>query len=64
MAEARQPILGSLRMELVELPNIEQKVEESLDALTKPKAHHNSSISPALYAALESYLPTKTAIFT
>ena len=47
MGEARQSVLGSLRMELAELPNVEQMTEETLDALTQPIAHYYSSISPA-----------------
>ena len=60
--EARQAVLGSLRMELAELPDVQHMTQETLDQLTKPIAQYYSSISPATSAALASYLPTRTAV--
>ena len=59
--EARQSVLGSLRMELAELPDVQHMSPETLDQLTEPIAKYYSSISPATSAALQSYLPTRTA---
>ena len=60
-SEARQSVLGSLRMELAELPDVQHMSPETLDQLTEPIAKYYSSISPATSAALQSYLPTRTA---
>ena len=62
LGEARQSVLGTLRLELAELPDVDQMTEETLDELTQPIASYYSAISPATSAALESYLPTRTAI--
>ena len=62
IAEARQSVLNSVRMELAELPNVQRMSPETLDELTRPTAQYYSSISPATSAALSSYLPTKTAV--
>ena len=61
--EARQSTLGSLRTELAEMPDVHRMFAETLDKLTEPIAIYYSSISPATSAALESYLPTRTAVF-
>ena len=61
--EARQSILGSLRMELAEKPDVHRMSAGTSDKLTKPIATYYSSISPATSAALGSYLPTRTAVF-
>ena len=60
-SEARQSVLGSLRMELAELPDVQHMSPETLDQLTESIAKYYSSISPATSAALQSYLPTRTA---
>ena len=60
--EARQPVLGSLRMEVVELPDVQHMSQTTLDELTKPIADYHSSIKPSTSAALRSYLPTRTAV--
>ena len=62
VAEARQSVLNSVRMELAELPNVKRMSPEALDQLTKPIADYYSSISPATSAALSAYLPTRTAV--
>ena len=60
--EARQSVLGSLRMELAELPDIQHMSQTTLDELTKPIAEYYSSITPATTAALQPYLSTRTAV--
>ena len=60
--EARQSVLSSLRMELAELPDVQHMSQTTLDELTKPIAEYYSSITPATSAALQSYLPTRTAV--
>ena len=60
--EARQSVLGSLRMELAELPDVKHMSQTTLDELTKPIAEYYWSITPASSAALQTYLPTRTAV--
>ena len=60
--EARQSVLGSLRMELAELPDVQHMSQTTLDELSKPIAEYYSSITPATSAALQSYLPTRTTV--
>ena len=60
-SDARQSVLGSLHMELAELPDVQHMSLENLDQLTEPIAKYYSSISPATFAALQSYLPTRAA---
>ena len=62
VAEARQSVLNSVRMELAEIPDVKRMSHEALDQLTKPIADCYSSISPATSAALSAYLPTRTAV--
>ena len=62
VAEARQSVLNSVRMELAEIPDVKRMSPEALDQLTKPIADYFSSISPATSAALSAYLPTRTAV--
>ena len=62
VAEVRQSILNSVRMELTEIPDVTRMSPEALDQLTKPIADYYSSISPATSAALSAYLPTRTAV--
>ena len=62
VAEARQSVLNSVRMELAEIPDVKRMSPEALDQLTKPIADYYSSISPATSAALCVYLPTRTAV--
>ena len=57
IAEARQSVLSTVRLELAELPNVNRMSPE-----THPIAKYYSSISPATSAALSSYLPTRTAV--
>ena len=40
--EARQSILGSLRMQLAEMPDVHRMSAETLDKLTKPIANYYS----------------------
>ena len=58
IAETRQSVLSTVRLELAELPNVKRMSQETLADLTHPNAKYYSSIS----AALSSYLPTRTAI--
>ena len=62
VAEARQSVLKSVRMELAEIPDVKRMSPEDLDQLTTPIAAYYSSISPATSAALSAYLPTCTAV--
>ena len=62
IAEARQSVLSTVRLELAELPNVKRMSPETLADLTRPIAKYYSSISPATSAALSSYLPTRTAV--
>ena len=62
VAEARQSVLSSVRLELAELLNVKRVSSATLAALTRPIAQYYSSISPATSAALSSYLPTRTAL--
>ena len=62
VAEARQSVLISVRMELAEIPDVKRVSPEALDQLTKPIANYYSSISPATSAAISAYLPTRTAV--
>ena len=62
VAEARQSVLNSVRMELAEIPDVKRMSREALDQLTKPIADYYSSISPATSAALSAFLPTRTAV--
>ena len=49
-------------MELAELPDVQHMSQTTLDELTKPIAEYYLSITPATSAALQSYLPTRTAV--
>ena len=60
--ETPQSVLGSLRMELAELQDVQHMSQTTLDELKKPIAEYFSSITPATSAALQSYLPTRTAV--
>ena len=62
VAEARQSVLNSVRMELAEIPDVKRMSPEALDQLTKPIADYYPSISPATSAALSAYLPSRTAV--
>ena len=62
VAEARQSVLISVRMELAEIPDVKRMSPAALDQLTKPIADYYSFISPATSAALSAYLPTLTAV--
>ena len=62
VAEARQSVLNSVRMELAEVPGVKRMSPEALDHLTKSIAAYYSSISPATSAALSAYFPTHTAV--
>ena len=62
VAEARQSVSNSVRMELAEIPDVKRMSPEAVDQLTKPIADYYSSISPATSAALSAYLPTRTAL--
>ena len=62
VAETRQLVLNSVRMELAEIPDVKRMSPEALDQLTKPIAEYYSSIFPATSAALSAYLPTRTAV--
>ena len=62
IVEARQSVLSTVRLELVELPNVKRMSPETLADLTRPIAKYYSSFSPATSAALSSYLPTRTAV--
>ena len=61
LGEARESIIGSVQMELAELPDVHRMTNTAIDELTKPIADHYSSISPATSHALQSYLPYRTA---
>ena len=62
IAEARQFVLSTVRLELVELPNVKRVSPETLAVLTRPTAKFYSSISPVTSAAISSYFPTRTAV--
>ena len=62
IAEARQSILCTVRLELVELPNVKRMSPETPADITRPIAKFYSSSSPATSAALFSYLATRTAV--
>ena len=62
VAEARQSVLESVRMELAEIPDVKRMSPEALDQLTKPIAAYCSSISLATSAALSAHLPIRTAV--
>ena len=62
VAEARQSVLNSVRMELTEIPDVKRMSPEALDQLTKPIAAFYSSISPATSAALSAFLSTRTDV--
>ena len=62
VAEARQSVLNSVRMELAEITDVKRMSPEALDQLTKPIADYYSSISPATSTAFSAYLPTRTAV--
>ena len=64
IAEARQSVLSTVRLELAELPNVKRMSPETLADLTRPIAHYHSSISPATSAALSSYLPTRMVVLS
>ena len=63
LGEARQSIIGSVQMELAELPDVHKMSPTAIDELTRPIADHYSSIPPATAHALRSYLPYRTAVF-
>ena len=62
IAEARQSVLCTVLLELVEIPNVKCMSPETLAHLTRPIAKYYSSISPATSATLSSYLPTRTVV--
>ena len=62
LGEARQSIIGSVQMELAELPDVHRMSATAIEELTKPIAHYYSSMSPATSQALQSYLPYRTAV--
>ena len=62
IAEARQSVLSTVRLELAELPNVKRVSPETLSDLPRSFAQYYSSISPATSAALSLYLPTRTAV--
>ena len=62
VAEARQSVLNSVRMEVAEIPDVKRMSPQALDQLTNSNADYYSSISPATSAALSAYLPTRTAV--
>ena len=61
VGEARQSVLSSGCLGLLELPNIKRISNETLADRTRPIAQFYSIISPAIWAAFSSYLPTRTA---
>ena len=62
LGKDRYSILGSVSMELAELPVIQRMSLESIDRLAEPIAQYYLSIPPATSQALESYLPFRTAV--
>ena len=60
--QARQSVLGSLRKEIAELPDVQHMSQTTLHELTKPTTEFYASITRATLAALQSYLPTSTAV--
>ena len=62
VAEARQSVLNSVRLELAEIPDVKHMSSEALDQLTKPIGTSYSSISPGTSAASSAYLSTRTAL--
>ena len=62
IAEARQSVLSTVRLELAELPNAKRMSPETLADLTRPNAKYYPSISPATSADLSSCLPTRTPV--
>ena len=62
VAEVRQSVLKSVRMELAEIPVVKRVSSEALNQLTKPIAAYYSFISPATLAALSAFLFTRTAV--
>ena len=60
-AEARQSVLSSVCLELVDLPDVKFTSAEVLEKIKRPIAQYLYSISPATSAALSSYLPLLTA---
>ena len=64
IAEERQSVLSTIRLELAELSNVKRMspAPEILADLIHPLAKYYSSISPATSEALSFYLPTRTAI--
>ena len=62
VAEARESVFNSVRMELAEIPDVKRMSPEALGQLTKPIADYYSSISLATSAALSAYVPTRTAV--
>ena len=62
VAEARQSVLNSIRMELAEITDVEHMSPEALDQRTKAIAAYYSSIPPATSAALTAFLTTRTAV--
>ena len=62
VAEARQSVLNSVRMELAEIPDVKRMSLEALDQLTEPSAAYFPSFSPATSAALSGYLLTRTPV--
>ena len=62
LGEARQSIIGSVQMELAELPDVHRMSPAAIDELIKPIADYYSSESPITPHALCSYLPYRTAV--
>ena len=62
IAEARQSVLSTVRLELAELPNVKRMSPETLADLTRPIAKYYPSTSPANSTALSSYLPTQPVV--
>ena len=58
----RQSIIGSVQMELAELPYVYKMSPTAIDELTRPIADYYSSLPPATSHALRSYLPYRTAV--
>ena len=62
VAEVRQSVHKSVRLELAELPNMKLMSAQTLQDVTSPIAQYYSSTSPATFAAFSWYLPRCTAI--
>ena len=62
VAEARQSLLNSVRMELAEGLDVKEMSLEALDLHTKAIAEYYSSSSPTTSAALVAFSPTHTTV--